>query len=179
MPCHSLRCSLATTNENSSCNFYKFQPDFCLMRGSCNECQICVIMFNFWKVTRAPQTALPNFASCRRVSMLQEFYPTNKVPYFCNITLCVTFLRMPDALTIFLYNRPFFNITHHSEAPRGYVPESIEEDTCKLIKWQNSVQYCNMLLASTLCILISGMLCWIVLQTLTSYFTLSRVLWHF
>jgi len=28
---------------------------------------------------------------------------------------------MPDALTIFLYNWPFFNITNHSEAPRGYV----------------------------------------------------------
>jgi len=36
---------------------------------------------------------------------------------------------MPDALTIFLYNRPFFNITYHSEAPRGYVQDSTEEDT--------------------------------------------------
>jgi len=50
----------------------------------------------------------------------------------------------------------------HSEAPRGYVPEFKEEDTSKLMKWQNSLQHCNMLLASTLCILISGMLCWIV-----------------
>jgi len=69
--------------------------------------------------------------------MLQECYSTNKLPYFCNLTLlCVMFQGMPDALTIFLYNRPFFNITDdldHSEAPRRYVPESIEEDTCKLI----------------------------------------------
>jgi len=40
---------------------------------------------------------------------------------------------MPDALTIFLYNWLFFNIKHHSEAPRGYVPEATDEDTCKLI----------------------------------------------
>ena len=67
--------------------------------------------------------------------MLQEFHSTNKVPYFCNLTLlCVAFQRMPDTLTIFLYNRPFSNITYHSEAPRGYVPEFIEEDTCKSMK---------------------------------------------
>jgi len=30
-------------------------------------------MFNFWKGTRAPQTALPNLASCRRVSMCKSF----------------------------------------------------------------------------------------------------------
>ena len=137
-------------------------------------------MFKFWKVTRAPQTAFLNFASCRRVSMLQKCYSTNKLSYFCNITLlCVMFHGMPDALTIFLYNRPFCNITYHSEAPRGYVLDFTEEDTCKLIKWQNSLQYCNMLLPSTLCILISGMLCWIVLQTLNSYFTPRWVLWHF
>jgi len=60
--------------------------------------------------------------------------PTNKLPYFCNLMLlCVTSQRMPDALTIFLYNRPFFNITDHSEAPRSYVPEATDEDTCKLI----------------------------------------------
>jgi len=93
--------------------------------------------------------------------------------------LCVTFQRMPDALSIFLYNRPFFYTTHHSEAPRVYVPEFIEEDTSKSMKWQNSLQHCIMLLASTLCILISGKSCWIVLQTLNSHFTPSRVLWHF
>jgi len=48
----------------------------------CKECQICVIMFNFWKVTRAPQTALSNFASCPRVSMLQEFYLLTDCPTF-------------------------------------------------------------------------------------------------
>jgi len=86
---------------------------------------------------------------------------------------------MPDALTIFLYNRPFSNITYHSEAARGYVPDPTEEDTCKTIKWKNRLQHCNVLLVSTLCILLSGVLCWIVLQTLNSYFTPSRVLWHF
>jgi len=40
---------------------------------------------------------------------------------------------MPDALTIFVYNRPFSNINSHSEAPRNYVPEATDEDTCKLI----------------------------------------------
>jgi len=50
--------------------------------------------------------------------------PTNKLSYFRNLTLlCVTSQRMPDALTISLYNRQFSNITHHSEAPRGYVPD--------------------------------------------------------
>ena len=106
--------------------------------------------------------------------------PSNKLSYFCNLTLlCVTSQWMSDALNIFLYNRPFFNITNHSEAPRGYVPDSTEEDTCKTMKWKNRLQHCNMLLASTLCILLSGTLCWIVLQTLNSYFTTSRVIWHF
>jgi len=60
--------------------------------------------------------------------------PTNKLSYFCNLTLLyVTSQRMPDALIIFLYNRPFFYITHHSEAPRSYVPEARDEDICKLI----------------------------------------------
>jgi len=40
---------------------------------------------------------------------------------------------MPDTLTIFVYNWPFSNITDHSEAPRNYVPEATDEDTCKLI----------------------------------------------
>jgi len=89
--------------------------------------------------------------------------PTNKLSYFCNLTLlCVTSQRKPDALSIFLYNRPFSNITHHSEAPRGYVPDFAEEDTCKTIKWKNRLQHRNMLLAFTLCILLSSMLCWIV-----------------
>ena len=129
-------------NGNGSGQLVKMVPrqDSISPRSSteqCNECQSYVIMFNFLKVTRAPQTTLPNVASCRRVSMLQAFYPINKAPYFCKLTfLCVMFHEMPDALTIFLYNRPFFNITDdldHSEAPRRYVPESIEEDTCKLI----------------------------------------------
>jgi len=60
--------------------------------------------------------------------------PSNKLSYFCNLTLlCVTSQRMPDALTIFVYNRPFFNITYPSEAPRGYFPEATDEDTCKLM----------------------------------------------
>jgi len=51
-------------------------------RTYCNECQICVIMFNFWNVTRALQTALPNFASCSTVSMLQELYLLTSCPTF-------------------------------------------------------------------------------------------------
>ena len=94
-------------------------------------------MCKFWKATRAPQTALPNLGVMPQSQHFARVLPTNKLSYFCNLTLfCVTSQRMPDALTIFLYNRPFFNITDdldHSEAPRRYVPESIEEDTCKLI----------------------------------------------
>jgi len=75
--------------------------------------------------------------------MLQEFYPTNKTPHFCNSTLlCVTFHGMPDALTIFLYNRPFLTLRITRKLPEVTFQTIQKKILVNWLKWQNSLQYC-------------------------------------
>ena len=106
--------------------------------------------------------------------------PTNKLSYFYNLTLlCVTSQRMPDVLTIFLYNQPFFNISITRKLPEVTFQKL---QTKILVNWYSERTVCN----TEIC-------CWHLRSAfyyqvccaelcVTNFklpFTPSRLVWHF